>query len=75
MNNSEVLANLLPYYESILTMTKGIAMLISTRSSQPLARRDGFARLAEWWPAAVIGLLAILGGGTDGNAQTVLSLL
>ena len=49
-------------------------MLISTRS-QPLARRDGLARLADWWPAAVIGLVAILGGGADSNAQTLLSLL
>jgi hypothetical protein len=75
LNNSLILANLQPYFDRILTMTKGIAMYISTRSSQPLARRNGFARLAEWWPAAAIGLLAILGGGADGNAQTFLSLL
>ena len=56
-------------------MTKGIAMLISTRSSQPLARRDGLARFAEWWPAALIGLVALLSGVPDSNAQTFLGLL
>jgi len=69
--------NLYPYFDRILTLTiltEGIAMLISTRS-QPLARRDGLARLADWWPAAVIGLVAILGGGTDSSAQTLLGLL
>jgi hypothetical protein len=30
--------------------------------------------LADWWPAAVIGLLALLGGMPDGNAQTLLGL-
>ena len=32
-------------------------------------------RLADWWPAALIGLLALMGGIPDGNAQTLLSLL
>ena len=64
-----------PYFDRILTMTKGIAMLISTRSSQPLARRDGLARFAEWWPAALIGLVALLSGVPDSNAQVLLTLL
>ena len=34
----------------------------------------GLNRLAEWWPAALIGLLALLGGIPDSNAQTLLSL-
>lgn len=55
-------------------MTKGIAMIISTRSSQPLSRRDGLARFAEWWPAAVIGLVALLGAVPDSNAQTLFTL-
>ena len=55
-------------------MTKGIAMFISTRTSQPLAR-EGLARFAEWWPAALIGLLALLSGVPDSNAQTFLGLL
>jgi hypothetical protein len=54
-------------------MTKGIAMIISTRSSQPLSRR-GLARFAEWWPAAVIGLVALLGAVPDSNAQTLFTL-
>lgn len=56
-------------------MTKGIAMIISTHSQQPLACRDGLARFAEWWPAALIGLVALLGAVPDSNAQTLLTLL
>jgi len=50
-------------------------MIISSRSSQPLARRNGLARFVDWWPAAVIGILAILSAAPDSNAQTFLSLL
>ena len=64
-----------PYFDRILTLTKGIAMIISSRSSQPLARRNGLARFVDWWPAAVIGILAILSAAPDSNAQTFLSLL
>ena len=42
------------------------------QSSAPSHRLN---RLAEWWPAALIGLLALLGAVPDGNAQTLLSLL
>ena len=55
-------------------MTKGTAMYISTRSSQPLSRRDSLARFAEWWPAALIGLVALLGAVPDSNAQTLFTL-
>ena len=55
-------------------MTKGIAMFIHTHSSQPLARRNGMARFAEWWPAALIGLVALLGAVPDSNAQALLGL-
>ena len=41
---------------------------------QPLARRQGLARFAEWWPAALIGLVALLGAVPESNAQTILSL-
>jgi hypothetical protein len=34
----------------------------------------GLSRLAEWWPAALIGLLALLTGAPDSNAQTLLNL-
>ena len=27
-------------------------------------------RLAEWWPAALLGILALLGGLPDANAAT-----
>ncbi len=29
----------------------------------------------DWWPAALIGLLALLGATPDSNAQTLLTLL
>ncbi len=31
-------------------------------------------RLAEWWPAALLGILALLGGLPEANAQTLLGL-
>ena len=33
---------------------------------------DRLSRLAEWWPAALIGLVALLGAAPDSNAQTLL---
>ncbi len=50
-------------------------MFINTHSSQPLSRRDGLARFAEWWPAALIGLVALLGAVPESDAQTLLTLL
>jgi hypothetical protein len=38
------------------------------------ARRDSLSRLADWWPAALIGLVALLGALPDANAQTLLGL-
>lgn len=55
-------------------MTKGLAMFITSHSSQPLTRRQPLARFAEWWPAALIGLVALLGAVPESNAQTLLSL-
>jgi hypothetical protein len=42
--------------------------------SQPAARRESLSRLADWWPAALIGLVALLGALPDSNAQTLLGL-
>jgi hypothetical protein len=39
------------------------------------ARPEWSSRLAEWWPAALIGLLALISGTPDSHAQTLLSLL
>jgi hypothetical protein len=36
---------------------------------------DRTMRLADWWPAALIGLLALMGAAPESNAQTLLSLL
>jgi hypothetical protein len=41
-------------------------------ASDPTER---LSRLADWWPAALIGLLALLGGIPDGNAATLTRLL
>lgn len=41
---------------------------------QASAHTDRFSRLREWWPAALIGLLALMTGGPDSNAQTLLGL-
>ena len=35
---------------------------------------DRTMRLADWWPAALIGLVALLGALPDSNAQTLLGL-
>ena len=32
---------------------------------------ERLSRLADWWPAAIIGLLALLGAVPDSNAQTI----
>jgi len=42
--------------------------------SQRACQRDSFSRLADWWPAALIGLVALLGALPDSNAQTLLGL-
>jgi hypothetical protein len=42
--------------------------------SQRTFHRPGFSRLAEWWPAALIGLLALLGSLPDANAAMLLGL-
>ncbi len=54
-------------------ITKGFAMFIQLHS-QRARQRDSFSRLADWWPAALIGLVALLGALPDGNAQTLLGL-
>ncbi len=41
---------------------------------QASSSSTGLTRMAEWWPAALIGLLALLSGSPDGNAQTLLGL-
>ena len=38
---------------------------------QASAPNERLSWLADWWSAAIIGLLALLGGMPDGNAQTL----
>ena len=40
-----------------------------------LPSNDRSLRLADWWPAAVFGLLALLAATPDSNAQTLLGLM
>jgi hypothetical protein len=54
-------------------ITKGLVMFIQLHT-QRASRRDSFSRLADWWPAALIGLVALLGALPDSNAQTLLGL-
>ena len=42
------------------------------QASAPSGR---FAKLADWWPAALIGLLALMSAAPDGHAPTLISLL
>ncbi|MBL0897873.1 MAG: hypothetical protein IBJ17_04125 [Reyranella sp.] len=47
-------------------------MFIQVHSRQHATPLDAMSRLAEWWPAALIGLVALLSGLPEG-AQTLLS--
>ena len=42
--------------------------------SQRTFHRPAYSRLADWWPAALIGLVALLSGLPDANAGTLLGL-
>jgi len=37
-------------------------------------QRSALSRFADWWPAALIGLVAVLGSLPDANAQSLLGL-
>ena len=49
--------------------------MLARFSLQATRPNDRFMRMADWWPAALIGLLALMGAVPDSNAQTLLSLL
>ena len=42
--------------------------------SQKAFHRPAYSRLADWWPAALVGLVALLGSLPDANAQSFLGL-
>ena len=42
--------------------------------SQRILHRATFARFTDWWPAALVGLVALLGSLPDANAQSLLGL-
>ena len=48
-------------------------MFLHVQAQTP-SLRDSFSRLTEWWPAALLGIVALLSALPDGNAQTVLGL-
>lgn len=35
---------------------------------------DRLSRLADWWPAALVGILALISAAPESNAQTLISL-
>ena len=39
---------------------------------QRTIHRPACSRLADWWPAALVGLVALLSGLPDANAQALL---
>ena len=46
-------------------------MYLQLESPQSFQRAP-LSRLAEWWPAALLGVLALLGGLPDANAASAL---
>ena len=52
---------------------KAFAMFIQVHSTRS-SRLDALSRLADWWPAALIGLVALLGAVPDSSAHTLLGL-
>ena len=42
---------------------------------QPVRTTEPSMRLADWWPAALIGLLALMGAAPDSNAAVLRGLL
>lgn len=35
---------------------------------------DRLSRLTDWWPAALVGILALISAAPESNAQTLISL-
>jgi len=54
-------------------MISGFPMYLQIESPRTF-HRPGYTLLADWWPAALVGLLALLGGLPDANALSSLSL-
>jgi hypothetical protein len=73
LNIRGILCNVQPYFCLDFSITKGFAMFLQIQS-QRRSRSDALSRLADWWPAALIGLVALLGALPDSNAQTLLGL-
>ena len=42
------------------------------QAAQP---NDRLSRLSDWWPAALVGLLALLSAAPESHAQALLGLL
>jgi hypothetical protein len=73
--HSELRRILLPYYElNFVTGQVGNPMF-ARFPLHAMSADDRSMRLADWWPAALIGLLALLSAAPDSNAQTLLGLL
>ncbi len=58
----------------MFVITKGIlTMFLQVQAERP-SLRDGLSRITEWWPAALVGLAALLSSLPDANARTLLGL-
>jgi len=67
-------ADILESYFSHFDIAKKRIPMLARFPLQASAHTTRLSRLGEWWPAALIGLLALMTGSPDGNAQTLLGL-
>jgi hypothetical protein len=48
-------------------------MFLQVQAVRP-SLRNALSRVTEWWPAALVGIAALLSSLPDANAQTLLRL-
>ena len=48
-------------------------MFLQVQAERP-SLRYALSRVTEWWPAALVGMAALLASLPEGNAQTLLGL-
>ncbi len=59
--------------DCLVLITKEFHMFLQIEL-QRTVHRPVYLRLGDWWPAALVGLVALLGGLPDANAGTLLGL-
>lgn len=63
-----------PYFEHNFDTGQIDPPMLARFPLQATNPADRLTRLGDWWPAALIGLLALLSSTPDGNAQTLLGI-